>query len=146
MKNIIILIGFLTFVLFPAQAVKKFEADPINIAAVIVEKSDSSMIASTLDFYGYTFQTEEDDYIVMKHPNGDEIRYSFSTLESKYPIVEVKAKGTRKSIDKRLNELDFDKSGNGYEKIRNLYSKFKTQCNFGPRGTLIFRRSPNKKD
>lgn len=131
----------LLLTLLPANAVKKFEADPINIAAVIVEKTDSANVASTLSFYGYTFQTKEDGYTIMRHPNGNEIRYSFSQTENNYPTVIVKTKGTRKSIDTKLNELDFVNSGKGYDKIRNQYSKFKTQCNFGLRSTLIFQHS-----
>ena len=145
MKHLLPLL-FLLLTLLPANAaIKKFEADPINIAAIIVEKADSANVASTLSFYGYTFQTKEDGYTVMRHPNGNEIRYSFSQTENKYPTVIVKTKGTRKSIDTKLNELDFVKSGKGYEKIRNQYSKFKTNCTFGPHSNLIFRRTPNQK-
>ena len=144
MKHLLPLL-FLLLTLLPAHAIKKFEANPINIAAVIVEKTDSANVASTLDFYGYAFQNNEDGYTVMRHPNGNEIRYSFSQTENKYPTVIVKTKGTRKSIDTKLNELDFVKSGNSYDKIRNQYSKFKTNCTFGPHSNLIFRRTPNKK-
>ena len=144
MKQIFLTLTLL-FTLLPAHAIKKFEADPINIAAVLVEKSDSANVASTLAFYGYTFQTKEDGYTVMRHPNGNEIRFSFNTVESKYPTIRVKTKGTRKSIDSKLIELDFVKTRHGYEKIRNQYSKYKTSCTFGPHGLLIFQRLSNQK-
>ena len=144
MKHLLPLL-FLLLTLLPANAaIKKFEADPINIAAIIVEKADSANVASTLSFYGYTFQTKEDGYTVMRHPNGNEIRYSFSQTENKYPTVIVKTKGTRKSIDTKLNELDFVKSGNSYEKMRNRNSRFKTQCSHGPYSTLILKRIKNR--
>ena len=144
MKTIILTLTFLLLTIIPATAAKKFEANPINIAAVLVEKTDSANVASTLDFYGYTFQNKEDGYTVMKHPNGNEIRYSFNPAESKYPTVIVKTTGTRKSVDEKLKELDFEKSGNGYEKMRNQYSQYKTQCGFGPHNVLIFQRIQNK--
>lgn len=139
-----LLLLLLTLLPQTANAVKKIEANPINIAAVLVEKTDSAKVASTLEFYGYTFQTEEDGYTVMKHSNGNEIRYSFNPAETKYPTVIVKTKGTRKSIDAKLKELDFEKSGNGYEKIRNQNSRYKTQCNFGSHSTILFLRTRNE--
>ena len=136
----------LLLTLLPAHAIKKFEANPINIAAVIVEKTDSANVASTLSFYGYAFQNNEDGYTVMKHPNGNEIRYSFNRTEDRFPIVVLKTKGTRKSLDAKLSELYFEKSGKGYERIRNMYSQYKTHCGFGPNGALIFSRKLNKKE
>lgn len=133
----------LTLLLFllPAGAVKKIQANPINIAVTLVEKSDSAKIASSLEYYGYILQGTEDGYIIMKDSQGNEIRYSFNPSESKYPTIIVKATGTRKTIDAKLKELDFEKAGNSYEKMRNSYSKYKTQCNFGPQSTLTLRRT-----
>ncbi|MDE5850566.1 MAG: hypothetical protein K2H38_10520, partial [Muribaculaceae bacterium] len=129
----------------PAQPAKKIDAIPINIAAQLVEKTDSAKVASTLEYYGYHPQGIEDGYQVMRTPIGNEIRFSFTYSESKYPTVIVKTTGTSKSIYDKLKELDFEKSGNGYEKMRNRYSQYKTHCSLGRHSTLIFRRSPNQK-
>lgn len=143
MKPLLLTLTLLLTTLLPAQAVKKIEANPINIAAVLVEKTDSAKIASTLEYYGYHPQGTEDGYQIMRTPNGNEIRFSFTDGGDKYPTVVVKTHGTSRSIDAKLKELDFEKSGNGYEKMKNPYSKFKTKCSFGPHNTLIFRRVRN---
>lgn len=142
-----LLLLLLTFL--PAQAVKKLnDVNPINIASVIVEKSDSANIASTLEYYGYILQGTENGYQILKHPNGDEIRYSFhpENSDSKDPTIIVKPKETQKQIDSRLNELDFTKEGNQYRRIKNMYSRYITQCEHGPHNTLIFRRVLNNRN
>ena len=126
-------------------AKKKIEANPINIAAVLVEKTDSAKVASTLEYYGYHPQGTEDGYQIMRTPNGNEIRFTFSEVTStnKYPTIVVKAHGTARAIDSRLKGINFEKSGSSYEKMKNKYSKFKTKCTLGPHSTLIFRRVQN---
>lgn len=145
MKQIFLPLLLLLLTLIPqtANAVKKIEANPINIAAQLVEKTDSTKVASTLEYYGYHPQGTEDGYQIMRTQNGNEIRFSFTDSGNKYPTVVVKTHGTTKSIDVKLKELDFEKSGNGYEKMKNVYSKFKTQCKFGSHNTLIFKRIKN---
>ena len=132
--------------LLPASAVKKFEANPINIAAVMVEKTDSAQIASTCEYYGFTYQGVEDGYTVMKRTNGNEIKFTFNDngTINKYPTIVVKIKEAHKEIDARLKELNFEKKGNTYEIKQNQYSRFITQCSFGPHNTLIFRRVYNQ--
>lgn len=143
MKPLLLTLTLLLTTLLPAQAVKKIEANPINIAAVLVEKTDSAKIASTLEYYGYHPQGTEDGYQIMRTPNGNEIRFSFTDGGDKYPTVVVKTHGTSKSIDEKLKELDFEKSDNSYEKIKNVNSKFKTKCSLVSHNTLIFRRVLN---
>ncbi|MDE5886544.1 MAG: hypothetical protein K2H46_03040, partial [Muribaculaceae bacterium] len=87
----------------------------------------------------------EDGYQIMRTSNSNEIRFSFTSSESKYPTVIVKTTGTNRSIHDKLKELDFEKSGNGYEKKRNQNSHYKTYCSFGPHDILIFRRISNQK-
>ena len=142
MKHFFLTLTLLILTLLPASAVKKIQANPINIAISLVEKTDSAKIASTLTYYGYTHQATEDGYSVMTDPNGNEIRFSFSENSSndKYPTVKVKASGTHKALDAKLKELDFEKTGNAYERMRNQYSKYKTRCSFGPHNTLILHR------
>ena len=132
--------------LLPASAIKKFEANPINIAAVMVEKTDSAQIASTCEYYGFTYQGVEDGYTVMKRTNGNEIKFTFNDngTINKYPTIVVKIKEAHKEIDARLKELNFEKKGNTYEIKQNQYSRFITQCSFGPHNTLIFRRVYNQ--
>ena len=141
MKYFLTLILLLT--LLPTSAAKKIEANPINIAATLVEKTDSAKVASTLEYYGYTPQGTEDGYCVMKHPNGTEIRFSFSEngTPNKYPTIIVKHNTTHKEINERLKELNFEKSGTYYEHMKNMYSLYITKCSHSPYNTLIFKRS-----
>ena len=146
MKQIFLTITLLILTILPASAVKKFEPNPINVAAVIVEKTDSAQIASTCEYYGFAYQGAENGYTVMKRSNGNEIKFTFNdngTLQ-KYPIIVVKAKEAHKEIDVRLKELNFEKKGNIYEIRRNQYSRYITQCNFGSHNTLVFCRQYNQ--
>lgn len=147
MKSIILTFIFLLISLLPAGAVKKFEANPINVAVVIVEKGDSTQIKKLFDYYGYTHQGTTDGYKIMKHPNGSEIRYSLTDFNDsgKHTKVIVKSKATHKEIDKLLTDLKFKKVGNLYERMINRYNNQVTQCSFGPSNTLVFHRINNKK-
>ena len=141
MKKLILLI-LLLLPFLPARAVKKFDANPINVAVVLVEKADSANIESMFDYYGYSFQTKEDGYHVMKHPNGSIIRYSFKddNITQKHPIIIIKPIGTKKETDATLKELKFVKNGHLYERMFNRYNQLATQCSIGPKATLIFKR------
>lgn len=146
MNQIIITVIFLLFTLLPAGAVKKFEANPINVAVVIVEKVDSTEIAKFFDYYGYTQQGTTDGYKIMKHPNGSEMRYLLTDSNdgSRNTKVIVKTKASHKQIDKDLTDLKFKKVGNLYERMINRYNNQVTQCSFGPSSTLVFQRFTNK--
>ena len=134
----------LLLTLLPSSTAKKIDANPINIAALLVERTDSAKVASTLEYYGYTPQGKENGYCVMKNTKGDEIRFSFNEngTPSKYPTVTVKLKMTESDLNTRLKELDYEKSGNIYEKAKNAYSRYTTQCSTGPHNTITFRRVP----
>ena len=110
MKQIFLTLTLLLSTILPAGAAKKIEANPINIAVTLVEKSDSTKIASMLDYYGYTFQNTENGFAVLKDSKGNEIRYSFNYTDtaSKYPTVIVKTEGTHKAFDSKLKELNFE--------------------------------------
>lgn len=147
-KFIIYLLSIIVISSLPAGAVKTINANPINVAVVIVETNDSVKIAETLYYYGYGLkETTYDGYIVMKHPNGNEIRYSLTDQNdsSNHTKVVVKTKATHKEIDKLLTDLKFKKGGNLYERMINRYNNQITQCNFGPNKTLVFQRFTNKK-
>ena len=148
MKSILSILSLLILSILSAQAAKKVDANPINIAITLVEKTDSAKVASTLTYYGYTLQNIEDGYNVMKDSNGNEIRYSFKESDSnkQYPTVIVKTQGTHKALDSKLKELNFEKVGNSYERMKNMYSKYKTQCKFGQKSTLVIRRIQNKSE
>ena len=136
----------LILTLLPASAVKKFEPNPINIAAMMVEKTDSAQIASTCEYYGYSYDGGKDGYTVMKRPNGSEFRFTFNengTIQE-YPTIILQTKQAHKEIDARLKELGFEKEGNIYEIKRNQYSRYITKCNLGPHKALIFRREYNQ--
>lgn len=145
MKQIFLTLTLLLLTLLPAGAVKKFEPNPINVAAVIIEKTDSAKVASTCEYYGFTYQGVEDGYTVMKRPNGNEIKFTFNDngTPQKYPTVVVKAKGTHKEIEEHLKAVNFEKEGNKYTVPHNLYSRYITQCSIGSRNTLVFRRLYN---
>ena len=141
MKSIFLTLTLIILTFIPAYAAKRIEANPINIAVTLVEKTDSIKVISTLEYYGYTLQGMEDGYCVMKHANGSEIRFSFNENDtpSKYPTVTVKHNTTQKDMNDRLKELNFEKSGNSYERSKNIYSRHSTWCTTGPHNTLIFR-------
>ena len=126
----------------PAGAVKKVDANPINVAVLIAEKGDSTQVASVFQYYGYTPQNIENDYQVMKHFNGNEMRYSFkdSGKDQKYPTVVVKTNASQKEIDAILTELKFVKTGNAYERAVSRYNNYITRCSHGPHNTLIIQR------
>ena len=145
MKHFFLTLTLFLLTLLPASAVKKIEANPINIATVMVEKTDSAQIASTCEYYGYSYDGIVDGYTIMKHSNGSEIQFTFKDNETnlKYPIIVIKISETHKAIDTRLKQLDFEKLGNIYTLMRNIHSRYITQCKFVHKSTLIFRRIKN---
>lgn len=145
MKHILLTITILLLTLIPAGAVKKFQPNPINVAAIIVEKTDSAKVASTCEYYGFKYQGVEDGYTVMKRPNGTEIKFTFNNngTPQKYPTVVVKAKGTHKEIEEHLKGVNFEKEGNLYTAPHNIYSRYIKQCSIEPHNTLTFRQLKN---
>ena len=91
MKQNLLTITLLLLTLLPAGAVKKFEPNPINVAALIVEKTDSAKVVSTCEYYGFAYQGVEDGYTIMKRPNGNEIKFTFNEngIPQKYPTIIV---------------------------------------------------------
>lgn len=144
MRKIIIIFAFILFTLLPAVAVKKVEANAINVAVMLTEQLDSDGIASTCEYYGYQRQPSQDGYDVYKHPNGSIIRYTFTTAENgkEYPIIEVKSKGTQKDKDELLQGLNFQKSGSSYERKAIGHQ---TQCSSSSQGFLCFSNHPKEK-
>ena len=135
---------------FPAQAVRKIEANPINVAAILTEKLDSDDMAATLRYYGYALSSESEPSLKTQdsrlkteytHPNGSVIRYSFAKAENgeTYPMIEVTGKASQKEKEEILKNLNFQKNGNAYE-CRSL--NHLTRCTNGPRGSLIFQQQP----
>ncbi len=116
--------------------ISKIEANPINIAYTLSQKSDTAKIASLLDYYGYTPQTlpSEGWRASFTHPNGSQIRYKL-TEGNKYPTVEVQSKASAKENDQILKDLNFKKRGNAYQLIRTGVS---THCSQAPHNSLIF--------
>lgn len=145
MKNYFITLTLILFSLLPAGAVKKFDANPINLAVVLVEKADSANIDGFFKYYGYKLQGSEDGYQIMRHDNGNEIHYSFKDgdISQKHPIIIVKPKGRQKEIDACLEDLKFVKNGNLYERMVNRYNHLSTQCSFEPQGSLVLKRITN---
>ena len=147
MKKHILTLLFILFTIISGGAVKKFEANPINVAVVIIEKEDNNEITKLFDYYGYTLQGTSDGYQIMKTSSGNEIRYSFTDTndESKNTTVIVKTKATHKEIDNLLTELKFKKVGNIYERMIHRYNNQVTNCSFGPRNTLVLQRNSTPK-
>ncbi|MDE5757136.1 MAG: hypothetical protein K2H85_00845 [Allobaculum sp.] len=121
---------------------KKVEANPINVGILIAEKGDSTQVASLFQYYGYTPQGMENGYQVMKHFNGNEMRYSFkdSGKDQKYPTIVVKTNASQKEIDAILTELKFVKTGNAYERTVSRYNNYITRCSFGAHNSFIIQR------
>ncbi|MDE7347565.1 MAG: hypothetical protein K2N48_12615 [Muribaculaceae bacterium] len=150
-QNLIFLLLSLIFISpLPAGAVKKVEANPINVAVILTEKLDSASIASTLLYYGYIPSSEsnpshktEDSRLKTEytHHNGSVIRYSFTKADNGnlYPTIEVTSKASQKEKEQILKNLNFQKNGNAYERRSISHT---TRCTNGPRGSLIFQQQP----
>lgn len=122
---------------FPVRAVKKIEANPINVAVMLMQEKDTTSMASTCEYYGYTRQPENNGYTIFKHLNGSQIRYKYSDSNQTFPTVEVTSKASFKEKNQILQNLNFNKVGNTYEQKS---VGFTTRCSFGPHGTLILTR------
>ena len=151
----------LLITLLPAQAVKKIEANPINIAFLLAQETDSAKMASICDYYGYQPYTDSSnsnksasaglssgETNTYRHPNGSIIRYTFrdATEAQPYPQVEVKTRQSAKDIDFTLTDLRFEKQGNGYERKLGQYARYTTTCKHASHDFLLFQhtRLPRK--
>ena len=137
------LLSFIFLHALTAQAIKKIEANPINIAYMLAQDTDTASMAKTCEYYGYTRQSTQDGYTVFKHTNGSVIRYSLNK-DSNYPYVEVKSKSGSREIEAILSDLGFQKQGNDYELKTGKFTRSKITCRHGSNGFLIFNkiRSP----
>ena len=161
MKHPLLILTLLLLAILPARAVKKIEANPINVAFILAQETDSAKIASICDYYGY--QPSSDDSHSYKsasaslssgetntyhHPNGSILRISFrdATPDRPYPQVEVKSKQSSKNIDFTLTDLRFEKQSNGYQRNLGQHARHITTCKSAPRGFLLFQhtRLPRK--
>ena len=144
MKKTILLLFLLLFTLLPAQAVRKVEANPINVAVILTEQPDSASIASTCEYYGYVNQPSQDGYTVYQHPKGSTIRYKYTVAENgkSYPTIEVKSKYSQKDKEQLLQQLNFRKNGNTYERKAIGHH---TRCSSAPQGYLRFSNHPKPK-
>lgn len=122
---------------YDIHPLKKIEANPINVAVMLMQENDTAKMASTLHYYGYQESQTPDSSKKFTHPNGSTIRYNLS--DQKSPTVEVTSKGTNKEKDQILQNLNFHKNGNAYEQKS---VGFTTRCTFGSHGTLFLARIP----
>ena len=164
MKTIVTL-ALLLMAILPAGAVKRIDANPINIAFILSQETDPDVIASTLFYYGYEpmegrlpsrpakaeatstqsasaglSSGETNSYT---HPNGSMIRYTFkdATESQPYPQVEVKSNRGSKDIESTLESLDFKKKGSRYIRNTGQYAKTETHCTNESQSFLIFHRT-----
>ncbi|MDE6552219.1 MAG: hypothetical protein K2K98_04575 [Muribaculaceae bacterium] len=147
---------------FDIHPTKKIEANPINVAFMLAQETDTAKMASILHYYGYeptegqfserSFPSEgksslktQDSRLKTEytHPNGSTIRYTFqdATQAQPYPHVEVKSKLTAKAVDSKLTDLKFKKEGSGYTRKSNQYSRTVFHCKRGSNGYLIFHQT-----
>ncbi len=138
---IISLLSLIFMCSLPASAVKTINANPVNLAAVIVEMVDSAKIQSEFDYYGYTLQGTEDGYKIMKTPNGHEIRYSFQDTKAidNHPVVIVHTAESAPDLDKRLDEMQFIKDGHTYIRVARRDENHLTKCFPNSSNTLLFQ-------
>lgn len=134
-----LLLTFLVIVLtfFPA-----IHANPINIASTLILETNSTKIASTLEYYGYTRQPSENGYNVYKCPDSTVIKYTFQSTNSVqiFPIVQVYSRTSRKELDRILKGLNFQKVGHCYENISSPYSMCVTKCKYESNKSVVFQR------
>ncbi len=143
MKRTILILILLLFTLLPISAIKKIEANPINVAFMLAQESDSAKMASICDYYGYVIQPSQEGYIIFKHPNSSIIRYSFkeTSKEQPYPYVEVKSKLSSKEIDFTLTDLNFKKNGSEYVRKVGQFARSVFNCKHVPKGFLGFHKT-----
>ena len=143
MKKTLFILSLLILAIIPAKAIKKIEANPINIAFILAQETDTAKIASICKYYGYELQQPKDGYTVYEHANSSIIRYSFkdATEEQPYPKVEVKSKLNTKEIDFSLTDLEFKKDGSGYIRKRNQYARTIINCKHTSGGFYIFHQN-----
>ena len=144
MKKTILLLILLLFTLLPAQAVRKVDANPINVAVILTEQPDSASIASTCEYYGYVSQPSQDGYTVYQPPKGSTIRYKYTVAENgkSYPTIEVKSKFSQNERNEILRNLNFQKKGDTYERKAIGHQ---TRCSSAPQGYLRFSNHPKPK-
>lgn len=145
----LLLTFLLVFTLLPAVAIKKIEANPVNLAFLLSQETDSAKMSSICEYYGYISQPSQDGYAVYRHPkNSSVIRYSFkgASTEQPYPYVEVKSNIGAKDTDFTLTDLKFNKAGSGYVRKLGQYARSTFQCKHGPHGFLIFHQTKLPKD
>ena len=139
MFPLILILSIILSTVLPASAIKKIEANPINIAYMLAQDTDTASMSKTCEYYGYVRQVSEDGYTVFKHTNGSIIRYSLNK-DSNYPHVEVKSKSSSRDTDAILSDLGFQKQGNNYELKTGKLTRSKTTCIHGPNGFLVFSK------
>ncbi len=130
-----------TIASLPAGAVKTINANPVNLAAVIVEMVDSARIENEFAYYGYTLDSTEDGFKVMRSPNGHELRYSLNDSKAidGRPVVLVKTIENPAQIASRLNELQFEKHGDSYRRVSRRDEDHLIQCTPNSSHTLLFQ-------
>ncbi|MDE5998318.1 MAG: hypothetical protein K2G77_08940 [Muribaculaceae bacterium] len=149
-KLIFCILSLIFLLPLSAYAVKKIDANPINVAYILSQKTDPDAISSTLIYYGYTPQpkgnltpdTSKPETFVYTHPNGSVIKYTFKDISESHPCpyIEVKSnKGSNETI-KVLENLAFKKKGSGYLRNIGKHAKTETHCTHGSQGYLIFHR------
>lgn len=126
----------------PINAIKKIEANPINIAVSLTEKNDSAKIVSDLNYYGYTPNKPAKGTTEFIHSNGSIISFIMPDSHSKgeYPTIEVLSKTSGNELDNILKDLRFKKVGNRYERNNSKYDKYLTRCTHGSSGKLKIKR------
>ncbi len=139
-KSLIFILLSLIFTL-PAGAVKTINANPVNLAAVIVEMVDSARIEKEFAYYGYTLDSTEVGFKVMRSPNGHEIRYSLSDPKAVdgRPVVIVKTTETPVQLDIRLTDMQFEKKGDTYTRVSHRDEDHLIRCNTPSPRTLLFQ-------
>ncbi|MBD5631737.1 MAG: hypothetical protein HDP34_00705 [Clostridia bacterium] len=149
MKHPLLILTLLLLAILPASAVKKIdihpvkniEANPINVAAILTEQPDTASIAEACEYYGYERQQPNQDYTVFTHPNGSTIRYKVSDSGTSYPIIEVKSNASARQKTQILQDLNFQKAANCYERRSIGYI---TRCSNGNQGFLRFTSHPKE--
>lgn len=66
----------------PARAIKKIEANPINIAVILIEKQDSASVISTCEYYGYPIEPGQNSNMVFRYENGSSMYVSFNDSDN----------------------------------------------------------------
>lgn len=146
MKNIIHLIILVLCVVLPSSAQDNSYANPIYIAAILVDEPDEEDMAQMCEYYGFTEAPTEGDYRVFTNQDGTKLRFNLSgPTNAPLATVEVNNIPPHKQLQTLLPTIGYnsDKSPNTFIKGSRLFRRFTTCTIKGNKATFVKQLGTN---